>query len=87
MYHSRHPVDMGLQLTGTIERKASGTNKQVLDKLKVERGTWDNRWVGAVLRVSVTLTSFSQGADGQVHTYFIMIINVLTDISSACCTI
>ena len=30
-------IDLPMQLTGTIQKKNSGANKQVLDKLKVER--------------------------------------------------
>jgi translation elongation factor EF-4 len=32
-----HNIDLPMQLTGTIQKKNSGANKQVLDKLKVER--------------------------------------------------
>jgi hypothetical protein len=54
------------QLTGTIKRKTSGKNEQVLDKLKVER----ERGITGSLNLSNIENSyicfFSQGSDGKV---------------------
>jgi translation elongation factor EF-4 len=54
------------QLTGTIKRKTSGKNEQVLDKLKVERergitGTFNSYNVKNSYQYF-----FSQGSDGKV---------------------